>query len=127
MDYVTERCHRTFRWWYDYSGGPITDWGAHHNDIARWAIGLDGPIAIEARVHHPADPRRLHTPSEYEVTLTWANGVKQIVKNHDGDDSPFGGGGERGRPAQRHQVRGHRRLDLGEPRRNHRQRQGNRS
>ena len=88
-EYFTERCHGTFRWWYDYSGGPVTDWGAHHNDIARWGIGLDGPVAIEARVITPPLPDGYTTPSEYEATLTWANGVKQIVKTTT-DDSPFG-------------------------------------
>jgi predicted dehydrogenase len=89
-EYVTERCHTTFRWWYDYSGGPVTDWGAHHNDIARWAIGLDGPVGIEARVITPPLPNGYTTPGEYEATLTWANGVKQIVKTTT-DDDPFGG------------------------------------
>jgi len=88
-EYFAERCFATFRWWYDYSGGPVTDWGAHHNDIARWAIGLDGPVGIEARVITPPLPNGYTTPSEYEATLTWANGVKQIVKTTT-DDSPFG-------------------------------------
>ena len=43
-DYVTERCHGKFRWWFDYSGGPVTDWGAHHHDIARWGIGAGQPV-----------------------------------------------------------------------------------
>lgn len=90
VEYFTERCHANFRWWYDYSGGPVTDWGAHHNDIARWGIGLDGPVAVEARVVTPPLPNGYTTPGEFEAVLTWANGVKQIVKTTP-DDTPYGG------------------------------------
>jgi predicted dehydrogenase len=89
VEYLAERCHRTFRWWFDYSGGPVTDWGAHHNDSARWAIGLDGPIDVQARALTEPIPGGYTTPSEFEATLTWANGVKQVVKTTV-DDSPFG-------------------------------------
>jgi predicted dehydrogenase len=89
VDYMKERCHANFRWWWDYSGGPVTDWGAHHNDIARWGIGQDGPVAIEAKIVTPAIPGGYTTPKEYEATLTWANGVTHIVKTTP-DDSPYG-------------------------------------
>jgi predicted dehydrogenase len=88
-EYFTERCHTTFRWWFEYAGGPVTDWGAHHNDIARWGIGLDGPISVEAKIITPAIPGGYNTPGEFEATLNWANGVTQIVKTTTAD-SPFG-------------------------------------
>ena len=67
VDYLKERTHGTFRWWWDYSGGPVTDWGAHHNDIARWAIGLEGPTAIEASAPIAPIPGGYTTPPAFEA------------------------------------------------------------
>jgi hypothetical protein len=63
--YVKQRCHTTFRYWYDYSGGTMTDWGAHHNDIAYWAIGLLAPTPGRVEGALPAHPRRLHAFADY--------------------------------------------------------------
>jgi predicted dehydrogenase len=81
-DYIPERCHMTFRFWHEYSGGTITDWGAHHNDIAQWGNGSErsGPVSVEGTILNSPYLGGYTTPSIYYVEYTYANGVKLICK-----------------------------------------------
>lgn len=38
----------TFRWFWDYAGGKLTDWGTHHLDTIHWAMGVKGPQSVSA-------------------------------------------------------------------------------
>ena len=62
---IHPRSWRSFR---DYSGGGMTDWGAHHFDIVQWALDMDrsGPVQI-----HPPDGK-----DHNRLTYTYANGVQ---------------------------------------------------
>jgi predicted dehydrogenase len=79
VDYLRERCHLYFRYWYDYSGGTLTDWGAHHNDIAYWAIGLVAPREIKSQALSQPIPGGYTAFAEYQINYTYANGVELNV------------------------------------------------
>jgi predicted dehydrogenase len=78
-EYVKERTHGSFRWWREYSGGMMTDWGAHHNDIAQWALGMDnaGPIAVEGKGEkpNPIGKNCYNTYPRFLVTYTYPGNI----------------------------------------------------
>ena len=86
-DYVPERCHSNFRYWLDYSGGTMTDWGAHHNDIVLWGLGLErsGPSTIHGRRLIEPIPGGFDAPSAYQVDYTYANGVTHRCQSTSGN------------------------------------------
>jgi predicted dehydrogenase len=60
-------CHYSFRKWHEYSGGKLTDWGAHHVDIACWALGATdtGPSKV--------------TPLEYTLAGEYKDGYPVVT------------------------------------------------
>jgi predicted dehydrogenase len=87
-DYCPERSHFTFRWWYEYSGGIGTDWGAHHMDIVQWALDKEssGPITADGSATKlPAVPNGFNTPKELRVLCTYEGGAEvQITTGDEG-------------------------------------------
>jgi predicted dehydrogenase len=81
VPYVEERCHYTFRWWWEYSGGQMTDWGAHHIDIAQWAIN-SLPVRFEGSSVMPNDQSGYNVPVDFESKVTYANGVELTIRDH---------------------------------------------
>jgi len=122
VDYSSER-RRKFRWWFEYSGGKMTDWGAHHIDIAQWALGCNhtGPVKVSGTGQFPPLvpddfswdafldgairlPDGYNTPTQFSIDLTFGNGAVINVNHHyQGEDgkTAFGNGllleGDRGR------------------------------
>lgn len=78
--YNAKRVHYLFRFFWDYSGGQMTNFGAHHLDIAQWGLGMDhsGPISTEGTAEfHPE--KWYETTMNCRFTHTYANGAKVIV------------------------------------------------
>jgi Oxidoreductase family, C-terminal alpha/beta domain len=65
--YVPVRCHGSFRWCLDYSGGRLTDWGAHLIDLAQWANNTEatGPVEVEGTGHFPPRESLFNTRGEF--------------------------------------------------------------
>lgn len=78
--YNEKRVHYNFRFWWDYSGGQITNFGAHHLDIAQWALGMDnsGPIAVNGQATFNAE-HLFEVTETCRITYTYANGVEVVL------------------------------------------------
>ncbi|MCX5683028.1 MAG: Gfo/Idh/MocA family oxidoreductase [Planctomycetota bacterium] len=83
--YVALRCHYTFRFILDYSGGQVTNWGAHHLDIAQWGNGSDdtGPVEVEGHGEFPTTGL-FTTATRVDFTCKYANGVTLVCKTGGG-------------------------------------------
>ena len=89
--YPEARTHYEFRWWYEYSGGKMTDWGAHHVDVAMWALGMDssGPISVEGTANHPVPfengmptmSNKYNAATSFNVVAKFANGAELVIRD----------------------------------------------
>lgn len=102
--YTKDRCHWNFRWIFDYSGGMLTDWGAHLLDGAQWGNDTEhtGPVEVEGRGVF-CRGGLYDTAREYHLEYTYADGVKLVVDSgtpslrFEGTDGWVGNRGWRGK------------------------------
>jgi len=79
--YCPARCHGSFRWNLDYSGGRLTDWGAHLIDLAQWGNDTEatGPVEVEGTGKFPPRDALFNTAEEFDLHYRYANGVTMHV------------------------------------------------
>ena len=75
--YNVKHVHYNFRFFWDYSGGQMTNFGAHHLDIAQWGLGRDesGPVSIEGTARFHKDGW-FEVPEQSEIVYTYDDGIK---------------------------------------------------
>ena len=80
-EYHHQRCHYTFRFILDYSGGQVTNFGAHNLDIAQWGLGMDdsGPVDVFGDGEFP-ESGLFTTATKVFFECTYANGVRLTCK-----------------------------------------------
>ncbi len=89
-------CHYSFRNWHEYSGGKLTDWGAHHVDIACWALGATdtGPskvtpgeykLPVEYKDGNPTVADQYNAATQFTLRVDMPNGVELIITS-EGDN-----------------------------------------
>jgi predicted dehydrogenase len=88
--------HYSFRNWHEYAGGKLTDWGAHHVDIACWAIGasdtgpskvtpLEYALACEYKDGYPVFDDRYNIATSFKIRADMPDNVEMIITS-EGDN-----------------------------------------
>lgn len=86
VPYHVKRCIYKFRFNLDYSGGQITNLGAHSIDVAQWAndSSLSGPVEVEGlHAKWPPNGSLFNTALEAKFRARYANGVELIGESTD--------------------------------------------
>jgi predicted dehydrogenase len=73
-NFNANRFHFNFRWFWDYAGGLMTDWGVHEIDIALYAMQVSAPISVTAtggKLAYPDDASE--TPDTLQAIFQYEN------------------------------------------------------
>jgi predicted dehydrogenase len=82
----------TFRFFWDYAGGMMTDWGVHLLDIVLWALKADGPSVITASGSKFLLTDNRETPDTLQVTYEFPGCVVTYENRECNGNSMYGKG-----------------------------------
>jgi predicted dehydrogenase len=82
----------TFRYFWDYAGGYMTDWGIHLMDIVQWAMQVDGPETVTAAGGKFFIEDNAETPDTLQVTYRYPHFVAVYENRWDNANSMYNHG-----------------------------------
>ncbi|MGD0124159.1 MAG: Gfo/Idh/MocA family oxidoreductase [Terriglobia bacterium] len=88
VPYNRNRAFYRFRWFYDYSGGQITNFGTHFLDFSHWALDVDAPLAVTAMGGKLAVQDNRQIPDTAEVMWTYPGGTLVTFSQFNTNASP---------------------------------------
>jgi predicted dehydrogenase len=88
VPYNRNRAFYRFRWFYDYSGGQVTNFGAHFVDFVHWALGHDAPLAVTAMGAKLAIDDNREIPDTLEVLWTYPGGTLVTFSQFNANAAP---------------------------------------
>lgn len=86
--YNKNRTFYRFRWFYDYSGGQLTNFGVHYMDAIQWALGHDAPLAVTAMGGKVAVEDNREIPDTLEVLWTYPGGTLVTFSQYNATAAP---------------------------------------
>ncbi len=91
VPFTLNRFHLLFRWYFDYAGGMMSDWGVHLNDIVLWAFDKKGPktVSTTGGILTTKDDR--DTPDTLQVVYTFDDGKVLTYSMRKGNGLKFNG------------------------------------
>jgi predicted dehydrogenase len=90
VPYNRNRAFYRFRWFYDYSGGQLTNFGVHYLDIIHWALGHDAPLAVTAMGGKFGGYDNREVPDTLEVLWTYPGNTLVTFSQYNATAAPAG-------------------------------------
>ncbi len=88
VPYNKNRAFYNFRWFYNYSGGQLTNFGVHYMDMLRWCLGMDAPVAVTALGGKYAVGDNREIPDTLEVLWQFEGPTLMVFSQYNANAAP---------------------------------------